>query len=48
MDFFDTGKGVKQHIKMAEGCDGTELTNILQKYFPENSTILDLGIGSGK
>ena len=48
MGFFDTVKGVEQYIKMAEGYDGVELIKILQKYLPENSTVLELGIGPGK
>ena len=48
MGFFDTAKGVEQYIKMAEGYDGAELIKILQKYLPENSTVLELGIGPGK
>ena len=48
MGFFDTEKGVEQYIKMAEGYDGAELIKILQKYLPENSTVLELGIGPGK
>jgi len=48
MGFFDTEKGVEQYIKMAEGYDGAELITILEKYLPENSTILELGMGPGK
>ena len=48
MGFFDTEKGVEQYIKMAEGYDGAELIKILQKYLPENSNILELGMGPGK
>ena len=48
MGFFDTEKGVEQYIKMAEGYDGAELIKILQEYLPENSTVLELGIGPGK
>jgi hypothetical protein len=48
MGFFDTEKGVEQYIKMAEGYDGAELIKILQKYLPQNSTVLELGIGPGK
>ncbi len=48
MGFFDTAKGVEQYIKMAEGYDGAELIKILQKYLPENSTVLELGMGPGK
>ena len=47
MGFFDTKK-VEQYIKMVEGYDGVELIEILQKYLPANSTILQLGMGSGK
>ena len=48
MGFFDTEKGVEQYIKMAEGYDGAELIKTLKKYLPENSTVLELGIGPGK
>ena len=48
MGFFDTEKGVEQYVKMVEGYDGTELIAILEKYLPENSTVLELGIGPGK
>ena len=48
MGFFDTEKGVEQYIKMAEGYDGAELIQILQKYLPENSTVLEIGMGPGK
>ena len=48
MGFFDTAKGVEQYIKMTEGYDGAELIKILQKYLPENSTVLEIGIGPGK
>ncbi len=48
MGFFDTAKGVEQYIKMAEGYDGAELIKILKKYLPENSTVLEIGIGPGK
>lgn len=48
MGLFDTVKGVEQYIKMAEGYDGTELIKILHKHLPENSTVLEIGIGPGK
>ena len=48
MRFFDTEKGVDEYIKMAEGYDGAELIKILQKYLPEKSTVLELGMGPGK
>jgi trans-aconitate methyltransferase len=48
MGFFDTEHGVEEYIKIADGYDGTELIKILQKYLPENSTVLELGMGPGK
>ena len=48
MGFFDTEKGVEKYIKMAEGYDGAGLINILQRYLPEKSTLLELGMGPGK
>ncbi len=48
MGFFDSEKGVEEYIKMVEGYDGAELIKILQKYLPEKSTILELGMGPGK
>ena len=46
--FFDTEKGVNEYIRMAEGYDGEELINILEKWLPKKSTILELGMGPGK
>ena len=48
MGFFDSEKGVEEYIKMAEGYDGAELIKILQKYLPEKSKVLELGMGPGK
>ncbi|QLH02436.1 methyltransferase [Nitrosopumilus cobalaminigenes] len=48
MGFFDTEKGVEEYVKMAEGFDGTELIKILQKFLPENSSVLEIGMGPGK
>ena len=48
MGFFDTEKGVNEYIRMAEGYDGEELINILQKWLPKKPTILELGMGPGK
>jgi len=47
MGFFDTEQGVNEYIKMAEGYDGTELIKILQEFIPENSKVLELGMGPG-
>jgi len=48
MGFFDTEKGVEQYIKLTEGYDGAELITVLEKYLPEDSTILELGMGPGR
>jgi len=48
MGFFDTEKGVEEYVKMADGFDGTELIKILQKFLPEESSVLELGMGPGK
>ncbi len=47
MDFFDQEKNVEEYIKMAEGYDGEGLINILKKYLPEGSRVLELGMGPG-
>ena len=48
MGFFDTEKGVGEYLKMTEGFDGAELIKILQKFVPEKSSVLELGMGPGK
>ncbi len=48
MGYFDTDEGVKQYIEMAEGYDGGELIEVLQKYVPSDSSVLELGMGPGK
>ena len=48
MGFYDTEKGVTDYIKLAEGFDGAELIEWLNGYLPENSSVLELGMGPGK
>ena len=48
MGLFDTEKGVEEYIQMVEGSDGSELIKILQKYLPNKSSVLELGMGPGK
>ena len=48
MGFFDTEKGVKEYIKMAEGFDGAELIKILRNFLSDGSSVLELGMGPGK
>jgi len=45
--FYDTVKGVNQYIQMAKGYDGFKLIEILRKYLPEQSTVLEIGMGPG-
>jgi trans-aconitate methyltransferase len=47
-DFYHSKKHVMEYINMAEGYDGKELIEILKKYLPEKSTVLELGMGPGK
>jgi SAM-dependent methyltransferase len=48
MGFFDTENGVNEYIKMVEGFDGAELIKILRKFLPDDSSVLELGMGPGK
>ena len=45
--FYHTKESVEQYIKIAEGYDGSELIEKLQKFLPNNSTLLELGSGPG-
>ena len=48
MEFYETEKGVEDYIKLADGYDGAELIEWLCNYLPENSSVLELGMGPGK
>ncbi len=48
MGFNDNEKGVEDYLKLAEGYDGAELIQWLDKYLPNQSTVLELGMGPGK
>ena len=48
MEYWNDKKNVEEYIKMSEGYDGRELIEILKKYLPEGSSVLELGMGSGK
>lgn len=48
MQYFHEEKNVLDYIKMAEDYDGKELIELLKKFLPEGSTILELGMGPGK
>ena len=47
MAYYDEKKNVESYVKMAEGYDGRELVEILQKYLKPGSTVLELGMGPG-
>lgn len=47
MGYFDDRQHVDDYIKMAKGYDGKELIDILQKYLPAGSSLLELGMGPG-
>lgn len=48
MGYFDTKKGIEEYIKRSEGWGGSKLINILKKYLPKKSTLLELGMGPGR
>ena len=48
MGYYDTEKGVREYIKMAEGYDGAFLIDVLKIHLPADSSILELGMGPGK
>jgi trans-aconitate methyltransferase len=48
MGYFDTREGVDEYVKLAEGYDGRGLVEILRKYVPLDSSVLELGMGPGK
>jgi cyclopropane fatty-acyl-phospholipid synthase-like methyltransferase len=48
MDFFSDRKNVLAYIQESEGYTGINLILQLEKYLPEGSRLLELGIGPGK
>ncbi len=48
MEYWNKKKNVEDYIKISEGYDGRDLIKILKKYLPEGSSVLELGMGSGK
>ena len=48
MAYFDDKKNVLDYIKMSEGYDGRDLVQVLRRYLPEGSSLLELGMGPGK
>jgi len=48
VDLYHTEKGVQTYFDLAEGFDGAELIEWLDRYLPQSSTILELGMGPGK
>jgi cyclopropane fatty-acyl-phospholipid synthase-like methyltransferase len=47
MSFYDEEETARQYIDMAAGYDGRSLVEVLQKQLPENSRVLELGMGPG-
>lgn len=47
MGYFDDKKNVEDYVKMASGYDGQALIDLLSKYLPKASTVLELGMGPG-
>jgi len=48
MGYFDTKKGIEEYIKRSQGWGGQKLINVLKKYLPKKSTLLELGMGPGR
>jgi hypothetical protein len=48
MGFFDDEDNVQDYIHMADGFDGRELIEIMKRYVPAGSSVLELGMGPGK
>ena len=48
MGFYDTEDGVQEYVEAAEGYDGAELVEVLNKHLAQGSTVLELGMGPGK
>ena len=48
MDYWNNENNIREYIKMAEGYDGRELIKILKKYLLKGTSVLELGMGSGK
>lgn len=47
MGYYDKQQNVDHYIRMAMGCDGKLLIDVLRRYLPEGSTVLELGMGPG-
>ena len=47
MPYFDDPDHVTAYIKMVEGYDGRELVEALRGYLPQNSQVLEIGMGPG-
>ena len=48
MSFYHTEKGVADYISMADGYDGKEMINVLQRHLDPGKSVLELGMGPGK
>jgi cyclopropane fatty-acyl-phospholipid synthase-like methyltransferase len=47
MKTYETGNGVEEYIKMCEGYDNSKFKALILKHLNKNSSILEVGMGSG-
>lgn len=48
MGYYHDPSNVREYLEMAEGVDGRALVEVLACHLPAGSTVLELGMGSGK
>jgi len=48
MSFYDKKENIDKYSKFAGAYDGADLIEILERYLPDGSTLLELGMGPGK
>jgi trans-aconitate methyltransferase len=48
LGYFDQLENVQEYMKMVNGYDGRELTQILDTYLEPGSSVLEIGMGPGK
>ena len=47
VNYFDTQNGVNKYIKMVDGYNGRDIIEILRRFVPSGSNILEIGMGPG-
>lgn len=48
MGYYDNNENVEHYIRMSAEYDGRMLVDVLRKYLPDGSRVLELGMGPGK